>query len=332
MILLTVNLFKKEFSNLNNNQYEIGLAINCLANIGSADVARGCISDVVNLMNHSQPYVRKKAVLAMFKLYVKFPQGLRITFDKLKERLEDSDSSVVSTAVNVVCELANKNPKNYLSMAPQFFKLLTTSNNNWMLIKVVKLLGALVSEEPRLARKLLDPLASIVQSTGAKSLQYECIATMTEALPYSKREDGSDAKNAAVVIKLCSDYLKEFIEDNDQNLKYLGLVGLVRLMKSHPRSVVDHSETVLKCLNDEDVNIRRKSLELLAGIVSSKSLIDLVHHLMHVSIKYIYNLYQYFLLTTACKCIFSTLELLKECIETKLSQLSYQCVKRISSL
>jgi len=43
---------------------------------------------------------------------------------------------VVSCAVNVICELANKNPKNYLSMAPQFFRLLTTSSNNWMLIKV----------------------------------------------------------------------------------------------------------------------------------------------------------------------------------------------------
>ena len=40
---------------------------------------------------------------------------------------------------------------------------------------------------------------------------------------------------APAVVKLCSDYLKGFIEDNDQNLKYLGLVGLVELMKSHPR-------------------------------------------------------------------------------------------------
>lgn len=42
----------------------------------------------------------------------------------------------MSCAVNVICELADKNPKNYLAMAPQFFRLLTTSSNNWMLIKV----------------------------------------------------------------------------------------------------------------------------------------------------------------------------------------------------
>lgn len=71
-----------------------------------------------------------------YKLFIKYPQGLRLTFDRIKERLEDSDSSVVSCAVNVICELADKNPKNYLAMAPQFFRLLTTSSNNWMLIKV----------------------------------------------------------------------------------------------------------------------------------------------------------------------------------------------------
>lgn len=276
-------MFKKEFAGgATTNQYEIGIAINCIANIATKDLARDCMPDLVSLMNHSKPYVRKKAVLAMYKLYVKYPQGLRLTFEKLKDKLDDAESSVVSTAVNVICELANKNPKNYLTMAPKLFRLLTTSSNNWMLIKVVKLLGSLVTEEPRLARKLLEPLATIIQNTTAKSLQYECIYTVTEALPHSKRDDGSDAKNAPMVIKLCSEYLKVFIEDSDQNLKYLGLVGLVKLMKSSPRSVVEHRELILKCLNDDDITIRTKSLELLVGIVSRKSLIDLVRHLLGV--------------------------------------------------
>jgi len=295
VILLTTNLFKKEFSGtLNSTQYEMGVAINSLANIATKDLARDCISDLVLLMNHTKPYIRKKAVLCMYKLYVKFPQGLRLTFEKLKDRLDDAESSVVSTAVNVICELANKNPRNYLTMAPKFFKLLTTSSNNWMLIKVVKLLGALVSEEPRLARKLLDPLCTIIQSTGAKSLQYECIYTLTEALSYSKREDGSEAKNAPAVIKLCSDHLREFIEDSDQNLKYLGLVGLAQLMKSNPRSVVEHRDLVLQCLNDDDVTIRTKALELLAGIVSRRSLVDLVNHLMKVFFAFTLLIYSFF--------------------------------------
>ena len=41
----------------------IGLAINCLANITTHDLARDCLSDLVNLMtSHKSAYVRKKAV------------------------------------------------------------------------------------------------------------------------------------------------------------------------------------------------------------------------------------------------------------------------------
>lgn len=124
-------------------QYEIGMATSSLANIVQADLAKDCLGDVVALMSNpsSTPYVRKKAVLALYKLYTRYPQGLRLTFDALKSKLDDPDVAVVSTAVNVICELANKNPRNFLSLAPKFFTLLTTSSNNWMLIKVVKLLG-----------------------------------------------------------------------------------------------------------------------------------------------------------------------------------------------
>ena len=63
---------------------------------------------------------------------------------------------------------------------------------------------------------------TIIQNTAAKSLQYECIYAIAESLTYTKREDGSDAKNAPAAIKLCNDHLRLFIQDNDQNLKYLG--------------------------------------------------------------------------------------------------------------
>ncbi|CAM9363760.1 unnamed protein product, partial [Sphacelaria rigidula] len=215
-----------------------------------------------------------------YKLFIKYPQGLRLTFDRIKERLEDSDSSVVSCAVNVICELADKNPKNYLAMAPQFFRLLTTSSNNWMLIKVVKLLGSLVPEEPRLARKLLEPLATIIQKTAAKSLLYECIHTMTLALPYTRKADGTESKAVPAAVKLCSEHLRKFTEDPDQNLKYLGLVGFVNLMRSHPRAVAEHRSLVLACLSDDDVTIRTRALELLSGMVTKRNLEDLVLNLL----------------------------------------------------
>ena len=72
----------------------------------------------------------------LYKLFLRYPQGLRIAFEALRKRLKDPDVSVVSTAVNVICELAHKNPKNYLVLAPELYELLKKGTNNWMLIKV----------------------------------------------------------------------------------------------------------------------------------------------------------------------------------------------------
>lgn len=49
---------------------------------------------------------------------------------------------VVGATVNVLCELARKSPEDYLPLAPQLFHLLTTSSNNWMLIKIIKLVSS----------------------------------------------------------------------------------------------------------------------------------------------------------------------------------------------
>ncbi|RYG62256.1 hypothetical protein EON64_18065, partial [archaeon] len=182
VILLATNLLKKEFASLSNSPYETALAVSCLANIATRELARDCLSDVVGLFGHGKALIRKKAVLCVYRLYVRYPAGLRLTFEKLKDTLDDSDASVVSAAVNVICELARRNPGNYLPLAPRLFRLLSSCSNNWVLIKVVKLLGSLLGREPRLARKLLEPLAAIVQSTSAKSLQFECVAALIEAI------------------------------------------------------------------------------------------------------------------------------------------------------
>lgn len=278
VVLLCTNLLKKEFGSY--NEYEVGLAINALANIVTTDLARDLLGDVIAMMNSPKVYVRKKATLVLYKVFLRYPQALRLTFDKLKERMEEPDVSVVSCAVNVICELANKKPQNYLGLAPQFFRLLTTSSNNWMLIKVVKLLASLVPEEPRLARKLLDPLATVIQNTPAKSLLYECISTVTTALLYTKKADGTHPRNVPAVVRLCNDHLRRYIEDPDQNLRYLGLVGLSNLMLSHPYVIAEHQELIVQCLSVDDITIRMRSLELLAGMVNPDNAAPIIRELM----------------------------------------------------
>lgn len=287
VILLTTNSLKKELRGAvvgggMHGVYEAGLAVNCISNIVTEDLGRDLLPDLTNLISHPQPYLRKKAILCLYKVFVKYPQGLRLTFQKLQQCLNDPNPSVVSCAVNVITELSDKNPKNYLHLAPAFFELLTSSSNNWMLIKVVKLLGSLVPEEPRLARKLLEPLAAIVKNTQAKSLLFEAVYTITLCLPYCRKSDGSMPAIVPEIVALSAQTLFSFVEEPDQNLKYLGLVGFGSLMQSHPKvlSASEYRPLILACLSDPDVTIRSRALDLLTGMASRRNLMELVSQLL----------------------------------------------------
>lgn len=274
VLMLTTNMIRKDLNS--QSMYDSGTAMSGLACFVTTDLARDLANDVMTLLTSTKPYLRKKAVLLMYKIFLRFPDALRPAFPRLKEKLEDPDPGVQSASVNVICELARKNPKNYLSLAPVFFKLMTSSTNNWMLIKIIKLFGALTPLEPRLGKKLIEPLTNLIHSTSAMSLLYECINTVIAVLI----SISSGMPNHSASIQLCVQKLRILIEDSDQNLKYLGLLAMSKILKTHPRSVQAHKDLVLQCLDDKDESIRLRALDLLYGMVSKKNLMEIVKKLM----------------------------------------------------
>ncbi|EDV47163.1 AP-3 complex subunit delta isoform X1 [Drosophila erecta] len=274
LLMLTTNMIRKDLNS--QNQYDAGVALSGLSCFISPDLSRDLANDIMTLMGSTKPYLRMKAVLMMYKVFLRYPEALRPAFPKLKEKLEDPDPGVQSAAVNVICELARKNPKNYLPLAPIFFKLMTTSTNNWMLIKIIKLFGALTPLEPRLGKKLIEPLTNLIHSTSAMSLLYECINTVIAVLI----SISSGMPNHSASIQLCVQKLRILIEDSDQNLKYLGLLAMSKILKTHPKSVQAHKDLILACLDDKDESIRLRALDLLYGMVSKKNLMEIVKRLL----------------------------------------------------
>ncbi|KAI8876341.1 hypothetical protein K501DRAFT_288949, partial [Backusella circina FSU 941] len=273
VLMLTTNLMKKDLAS--QIPVDIAIALNGLSQIATPDLARDLCPDLVAMLNHSRPYIRKKVVLVLYRIFLKYPEALRLSFPRLKEKLEDPDPSVVSAVISVICELARKNPKNYLSLAPQLFKLLTTSSNNWMLIKIIKLFASLTPLEPRLIKKLLPPLTSLIQTTPAMSLLYECIYTVITGGFLEAAGDSGHALAAT-----CTNKLRKFLEDPDQNLKYVGLLAMGKLLVTHPKLVAEHKDLILECIDDEDISIRLRALDLVVGMVNRKNIVEIVKRLI----------------------------------------------------
>lgn len=225
------------------------------------------------MLTHSRPAIRKKAVLVLYAVIAKHPEALDHAWTRLREKLEDSDLGVVSATVNIICELARRDPRPFLPLAPQLFHLLTNSTNNWMLIKVIKLFGALTPHEPRLVKKLLPPITSIISTTPAMSLLYECIHTVI----IGGMLVGAGGDDLA---RTCVEKLARFLEDADQNLKYISLLALVKILPTHPHLVAEHQDIIFQSIDDPDLSIRMRALELVSGMASRRNFQTIVSQLL----------------------------------------------------
>jgi AP-3 complex subunit delta len=63
-------------------------------------------------------------------------------------------------------------------------------------------------------------------------------------------------------------------------VKYLGLLALSKLMPVAPKAIQEHREMVINCLDDEDVTIRLRALDLIVGMVNKRNLMDIIKKLM----------------------------------------------------
>ena len=170
----------------------MSLPLVTLPHIATSSLALSIMGDLMPRLSHSSPSIRKKTIVTLYRLALAYPEVLRPAWPKIKEMLMDADEdrSVTAAVVNVVCELGWRRPRDFLPLAPRLFDLLVDGSNNWMAIKIIKLVcslqrivahfltvqfATLTPLEPRLVKKLLPPLTNLIKQTPAMSLLYECI-------------------------------------------------------------------------------------------------------------------------------------------------------------
>ncbi|GAV80573.1 Adaptin_N domain-containing protein [Cephalotus follicularis] len=272
VLLLITNQLRKDLSS--TNEFEVGLALECLSRIATVDLARDLTPEVFTLLGTSKVFVRKKAVAVVLRVFGKYPDAVRVCFKRLVENLETSDQRIVSAVVGVFCELALNAPRSYLPLAPEFYRILVDSKNNWILIKVLKIFAKLAALEPRLAKRVVEPVCEHMRRTGAKSLMFECIRTVVSSL-----SEYEPALKLAVM-KIC-----EFLVDDDPNLKYLGLHALSIAAPKHLWAVLENKEVVIKSLSDVDPNVKLESLRLVMAMVSESNVVEISRVLVNYALK-----------------------------------------------
>lgn len=278
VLVLAENLLKKDLGSV--QPPNVALALATIPHVVNANMANSLLSDLLPRLTHLNPAIRKKTIVTLYRLALVYPETLRIAWPQIKERLLDEQEhvSVTAAVVNVVCELGWQRPHDFLPLAPRLFDLLVSGGNNWMAIKIIKLFAVLTPVEPRLVRKLITPLTNLIKTTPAMSLLYECI----NGIIIGGIIDGSQGTTEGDdIARLCVSKLRGMlVVAGDPNLKYVALLALARIVASHPQLVSEHSDVILECIDDPDISIKSRALDLIAGMVDSSNLLVIVEQLL----------------------------------------------------
>ncbi|KIK25362.1 hypothetical protein PISMIDRAFT_677351 [Pisolithus microcarpus 441] len=135
-----------------------------------------------------------------------------------------------------------------------------------MLVKLIKLFGSLFPHEPRLAKKLQPPITDLISTTTAISLLYECVQMCI--IGNMLRGPSGLSLAQTCISKLA-----------DQNLKYIALLALVKIMPTHVDLVAEYQDVILASVDDNDISIHTHALELVTALVNKHNLQSIVQQL-----------------------------------------------------
>ncbi|KAM0932416.1 putative adaptor protein complex AP-3, delta subunit [Dioscorea sansibarensis] len=258
LLLLATNQLRKDLSPSSPSPV-ISLALDFLCLTASPDLARDLTPEVHSLLSSPNPSIRAKATATALRIFTRYPDSVRVAFKRLVDNIDSS------AAIGVFCELSASDPKPYLPLAPDFYRLLVGSTNNWILIKVLKIFARLAPLEPRLGRRIVDPVCEHLRRSNAKSLVLECARTVALSL--------ADYDEA---VRLAVEKVGELLaSEDDANLRYLGLHVLSMLGPRHSWAVEMNKELVVKSLSDPDTNIRREALFLIMEMLFESNVVEI---------------------------------------------------------
>lgn len=259
-------------------------------------MSRDLFPEIENLIATSNPYIRRKAALCAMRICRKVPDLYEHFLEKANQLLADRNHGVLLCGLTLVTSLCEADEEEggeegvvekFRPLVPSLVKILKSLSTSgyapehdvtgitdpFVQVKILQLLRVLAVGDVETSELINDILAQVATNTDSSknvgnSILYEAVRTILEI------EADSGLRVLGVNI------LGKFLTNRDNNIRYVALNTLIKVVAIEPNAVQRHRNTILECLRDPDVSIRRRALELSFTLINESNVRVLIRELL----------------------------------------------------
>ncbi len=259
-------------------------------------MSRDLFPEIENLISTANPYIRRKAALCAMRICRKVPDLQEHFIEKATQLLSDRNHGVLLcglTLITSLCEAdeAEGGEEGIIDKFKQFVPVLvrtlkglassgyapehdvTGITDPFVQVKVLRLLRVLARGDAQVTEQINDILAQVATNTDSSknvgnSILYEAVRTILDI------EADSGLRVLGVNI------LGKFLTNKDNNIRYVALNTLVKVVAIDTNAVQRHRNTILECLRDPDISIRRRALDLSFTLINDSNVRVLIRELL----------------------------------------------------
>jgi AP-1 complex subunit gamma-1 len=304
VLMLSTNSLKNDMNS--KNKFVAGLALCTIGNLATSDMSRDLAPEVDKHLKAGNPYLRKKAGLAMARCLTKCPDMVEDFVDRVVTLLKDKNHGVLITVVQLMTQVLMIDLRNaeeegedpfhtdcrkaFLRLVPMLVKMLKNLQSPghspeyevsgipdpFLQVQLLTLLRLLGAKNEKASEEMNDVLSRVATGTesaknAGNAILYECVQTILGI------ESDDQLRVLAVNI------LGRFLLNRDNNIRYVALNTLARCINVDTASAAlqKHRSTVVDCLKDPDISIRQRALELIYHLVNHENVQSLTAELLN---------------------------------------------------
>ncbi|XP_058446734.1 AP-1 complex subunit gamma-1-like [Malaya genurostris] len=286
--VLMTNCLKNDLNS--STQFIVGTALCTLAAIASPEMARDLSHEIERLIASSNTFLRKKAILCAFRMIRRVPELMDEYLPRCAQFLHDKNHGILVSTVTLITEMCEQSPfatsffKSSIPTLVRMLKTLTVSgyspehvvngvSDPFLQVKLLRLLRTLGHGDSDQTETMNDVLAQVATNTetnknAGNAILYETVLTIMNV----------ESENSLRVLAV--NILGRFLLNSDKNIRYVGLLTLVKTVQRDMTAVQRHRITILECLTDSDSSIQKCAMGLSFILINSQNIETIVRELL----------------------------------------------------